>query len=123
MFLENWLTSRTEYYGLWFLIFLAIYGGAVVIFGSIPANILLLIIGGLILKDIADEYRISRGEKSIAYADVEHNPSNIVILIFTFTGILSLSGSIAGIEKSILVPVLAGIDLLLDGSQDFRHEV
>jgi hypothetical protein len=119
--LEKFLTSRTEYYGLWTLAFLAVYGAAILLL-DIPDVIWAAVPAVLLLKDLYDEIRIRDGKESVAYADIEHNPSNIVMLLFMASGFLSLEGTVSGIGLQPAAAVLATLDLLVDGRQDFLVE-
>lgn len=120
MILEKWLTQRTDYYVLWTAIFLIVYGGATT-FLEVPATVWLSIVVISLLKDIYDEIRIYRGGTPLAYADIEHNPSNILILVFIAVGIINPDGSTLRISNTVLIVAMSLIDLVIDGWQDLRH--
>lgn len=119
MFLEKWLTKRTHYYGLFSAIFLMLYGGIVYFLGEFPTYWVLAILAGSLVKDIADQINIYNGGSPIAWNDIEHNPSNLVLLAFIGLGVITLEGSTGGISNSTIGIILALADTALDGYQDF----
>ena len=121
MILDGWLTRRSEYYGLWTIIFAVLYGAATYLFEP-PSWIWIAVTSLFLIKDLLDEYLINSGSSSLAYADIEHNPSNIVILAFSALGVISLEGTTFSVSNALLIPGLAFVDLLLDGSQDLKLE-
>jgi len=83
-----------------------------------PTTIGILIIS--VLKDLYDEYRLQRGGQPLAYANIEHSPSNAVLIVFILTGMIAPSGTYLGIPTTTWALALAVGDLLFDLSQDAR---
>jgi hypothetical protein len=48
-----------------------------------------------VLKDLYDEYRLQRGGQPLAYANIEHSPSNAVLIVFILTGMIAPVGHIS----------------------------
>lgn len=73
-------------------------------------------------KDLVDEYRLQRGRAPVAYAGVEHAPSNAILLVFLATGLVDPAGAHAGVPLEYWAGGLAALDLVFDLSQDLRAE-
>lgn len=111
---------RLRYYPPYFLIFTVIYGVALYLTGPLPGWFVFAILGLSVAKDLIDELRIGRGEDPIAYATIEHNPSNIVLLVAIILGFVRFGPPIAGFDRATIAIAVAVFDFLLDGAQDLR---
>ena len=96
------------------------YGGVVIVLGRFPEPLLLGILVASALKDVYDEYRLRRGDGPLAYAGIEHSPSNAVLIAFVLTGVIRPTGTVLGVSVGTLALWLAAADLVFDLSQDAR---
>jgi len=80
------------------LFFAALYAGIRIWLGAFPDRLLFAILIVSVLKDLYDEYRLQRGGQPLAYASIEHSPSNAVLIVFILSGIISTSGMYVGIS-------------------------
>lgn len=114
------LVARGWHYLAYGLLFALVYGGVRLYFGEFPEWLLFAVLVGSLLKDVYDELRLRRGGQPLAYAGVEHAPSNAVLIIFLLTGFVTPAGAVLGFPASDVAVWLAGFDLLFDLSQDMR---
>lgn len=114
------LARRTYYYLGFFVVFLGLYGGVALVMGAFPDWLLFGVLLFSVAKDVVDEYLIWLGEGPVAYGRIEHNPSNVVLLLFLAAGIVEPAGTVLG-APSRVAAALAAVDLAFDGSQDLRH--
>ncbi len=114
-----WRRRRRQYI-LSFLFFTLLYGSIIAAHGTLPATFILAVLAVALGKDLVDEWRMWHGGEALAYRHIEHNPSNVVLLLVFATGLVALPGATLGVPDRLLVPVLAVLDLMIDGSQDLR---
>ncbi len=114
------LVARGWHYLAYTVFFLAVYGGVRVVTGGFPEWLLFAILIVSLLKDVYDEIRLQRGGQPLAYAGVEHTPSNVVLIAFLLAGIVEPAGTVAGFPARDVALWLAGVDLVFDLSQDMR---
>lgn len=115
------LARRTYYYLGFFVVFLGLYGGVVLVLEGFPDRLLFGVLLLSLAKDVVDEYLIWLGDKPVAYGRIEHNPSNLVLLLFLASGVVEPAGTVLGAPARGVAAALAFLDLALDGSQDLRH--
>lgn len=114
------LLARGWHYVAYTVFFLLVYGGVVVATGGFPTWLLFAILVGSLLKDVYDEIRLQRGGQPLAYAGVEHAPSNVVLAAFLVSGVVAPTGTILGYPTGDVALWLAVVDLVFDLSQDMR---
>lgn len=112
--------ARLGHYAGFTLLFAAVYAGVVRYYGRLPEGLLFGVLGASLLKDLLDEYRLRRGGRPLAYAGVEHAPSNLVLLAMLAAGYVDPAGSFAGISLLRWGLGLAAADLFFDLWQDAR---
>ena len=111
--------ERVGYYGAYTAFFATVYLGVLQKFGRFPEPLLFGLLALSVGKDVADEWRLARGETSLVPV-TEHAPSNVVILVLLATGVVRPRGSFAGHSATRWAAALAFGDLVLDLSQDAR---
>jgi hypothetical protein len=114
------LLARSVHYLVFGVLFLGLYGAVVRFTGGFPEWLLLAILGGSLLKDLYDEVRLRRGGQPLAYAGIEHTPSNLVLLVFVLLDVLEPTGTVLGVPVEPLVIGLAVVDTVFDLWQDAR---
>lgn len=114
------LIARGWHYLGYTLFFLLLYGGLRVALGRFPRWLLFVVLVGSLLKDGFDEWRLRRGGQPLAYAGVEHAPSNVVLGGFLLAGVVDPAGAFLGVPARDWALALAAVDLLFDLSQDAR---
>lgn len=114
------LLARASHYVAFGVLFSLLYGGIVLVRGGFPPWLLLAVLVGSLLKDVYDEIRIQRGGQPLAYAGIEHTPSNLVLLAFLLSGVVDPAGSLFGVPVETLAVGLAVVDTVFDLSQDAR---
>jgi len=114
------LVARGWHYLAYSVFFLLLYGGIRLALGRFPAWLLFAVLVGSLLKDVYDEIRLRRGRQPIAYAGLEHAPSNAVLIAFLLSGFVGPTGSLLGVPARDVALGLAVFDLLFDLSQDVR---
>lgn len=114
------LAARALHYLAYTAAFLLCYGGIRYGLGRFPEPLLFGVLLGSIAKDGYDEYRLRRGRQPLAYAGVEHAPSNVVLLAFLATGVVDPAGALAGLPAGYWAGGLAALDLAFDLWQDSR---
>ena len=97
-----------------------LYGGIRVSTGQFPEWLLFAVLVGSLLKDAYDEIRLQRGGQPLAYAGVEHAPSNAVLIAFLLSGFIDPTGTVVGVPARDVALGIAVVDLLFDLSQDMR---
>lgn len=115
----NWRHIRRQY-AVSFLFFILFYGTILAIHGTLPRPLIGAVLLLAFAKDLADEWRMRHGGDALAYRRVEHNPSNVILLLLFATGTVPLTGATLGVSDRLLFPAVTAIDLLFDGSQDLR---
>jgi hypothetical protein len=114
------LVARGWHYFAYGVFFLLVYGGIRLSTGEFPAWLLFAVLVGSVLKDVYDEIRLQRGGQPLAYAGIEHAPSNAVLIAFLLTGFVDPAGTVLGFPARDVALGLAVGDLLFDLSQDMR---
>lgn len=114
------LVARGWHYLGYSAFFLLLYGGIRLTIGRFPEWLLFGVLVGSLLKDVYDEIRLRRGGQPLAYAGVEHAPSNVVLIIFLLSEFVNPTGTVLGIPTRNVALGLAVVDLLFDFSQDVR---
>ncbi len=114
------LAARAVHYVGYAAFFGLLYGGVRYGLGRFPDALLFGVLLGSVAKDLYDEYRLRRGRQPLAYAGVEHAPSNLVLLAFLATGVVAPSGAIAGVPAGHWAAGIAAFDLAFDLWQDSR---
>ncbi|MDT3434069.1 hypothetical protein [Haloarcula sp. 1CSR25-25] len=114
------LVARGWHYLGYSVFFLLLYGGIRISLGRFPQWLLFGVLAGSLLKDVYDEIRLRRGSRPLAYAGIEHAPSNAVLIGFLLTGFVDPTGTVLGAPAREVALWLAVIDLLFDLSQDMR---
>lgn len=114
------LGSRLTYYAAFTVIFGGIYFGILMTLERFPVWLLFLILLVSLGKDLVDEYRIRKGNGPLAFASIEHNPSNFVLAGLLLSGVVEPTGTVAGLSTRWLALGLAIFDAGLDGWQDVR---
>lgn len=114
------LLARGWHYLAYTVFFLLVYGGIRVATGEFPTWLLFAVLVVSLLKDVYDEIRLRRGDQPLAYAGVEHAPSNVVLILFLLSGFVAPTGTVLGFPARHVALWLAGIDLVFDLSQDMR---
>lgn len=114
------LAARTGHYLAFTLLFLALYGGIVVVLGRFPEPLLLGVLVVSLAKDLYDEVRLRRGGTPLGYAGIEHAPSNAVLIAFILGGVVDPTGTVGGVSVELVALGLAAVDLVFDLSQDLR---
>ncbi len=104
-------------YGVFFSL---VYGGIRVYLGEFPEWALFAVLVGSLLKDVSDEVRLRRGGQPLAYAGIEHAPSNAVLIVFVLSGGIDPVGTVLGVPSRDVALWLAVVDLVFDLSQDVR---
>lgn len=115
------IARRTYFYLGFLVVFLGVYGGVALTLGEFPDWLLFGVLLLSLAKDVVDEYLIWLGQGPVAYGKIEHNPSNLVLLMFLAMGVAEPTGSVLGAPAKFVAAALAIVDLVLDGSQDLRH--
>ena len=114
------LLARGWHYLGYSVVFLLLYGGIRLSLGRFPVWLLVGVLVGSLLKDVYDERRLQRGRKPLAYAGIEHAPSNAILIVFLLSGFIAPTGSVLGVSTRDWTLGLAAVDLLFDLSQDIR---
>jgi hypothetical protein len=114
------LLARGAHYLAFGVLFALLYGGVVLRLGRFPTWLLLGILGASLFKDVYDEIRLRQGGQPLAYAGIEHTPSNLVLLAFLLTGVVDPAGSLVGVPVESLAIGLAVVDTVFDLWQDAR---
>lgn len=114
------LVARGWHYLGYSILFLLLYGGIRLSLGRFPEWLLFAVLVGSLLKDVFDEIRLQRGGQPLAYAGVEHAPSNAILIVFLLSGFVDPTGAVLGIPARDVALGLAVVDLLFDLSQDMR---
>lgn len=114
------LIARGWHYLAYSVLFLVVYGGVRLYLGRFPEWLLFGVLVASLLKDVYDEVRLRRGGQPLAYAGVEHAPSNAVLIGFILVGFVEPSGAVLGFPARDVALGLAVVDLLFDLSQDLR---
>lgn len=112
---------RLYYYIGFFVVFAWVYGVLTLVLNRFPDWLLFGILVVSLGKDLVDEVRMRSGGDPVAYARIEHNPSNVVLLFFLATGFVEPVGEVLSVPLLWVAYGLAVVDLVLDGSQDFRR--
>lgn len=112
--------ARLWHYFAFTVFFALLYGGIRRWLGLFPDRLLFTILIVSVLKDLFDEYRLQRGGAPLAYASIEHSPSNAVLILFILNGVITPTGMYFGIAAPTWALALAIGDLLFDLSQDAR---
>ncbi|KAA9397866.1 hypothetical protein Har1130_06725 [Haloarcula sp. CBA1130] len=112
--------ARLWHYLAFTVFFALLYAGISLWLGSFPDRLLLAILIVSVLKDLYDEYQLQHGGQPLAYANIEHSPSNAVLIAFILSGVIDPSGTYLGIPTATWALALAVGDLLFDLSQDAR---
>lgn len=115
------LLSRLRYYPPFLVGFGVVYGAVWLALDGFPGELALVILVASLLKDLVDEVRIRRGGSALAYASLEHAPSNVVLLLLLAAGEVTPVGTVGGLEVAWLTAVVGLLDLALDVSQDLRQ--
>jgi len=114
------LVARGWHYFGYTVFFLLLYGGIRVSLGQFPEWLLFGVLAVSLLKDVYDEARLRRGRQPLAYAGIEHAPSNAVLIGFLLSGFVDPTGTVLGVGAREAALWLAVVDLLFDLSQDMR---
>lgn len=114
------LAARGWHYVAYTIVFLLSYGGIRIGLGYFPDWLLFGVLIASLAKDLYDEYRLQQDRQPLAYAGVEHAPSNVVLLMFLRADIIMPTGTLAEIPASYWAAGLASLDLVFDLSQDLR---
>ena len=114
--------ARLLHYVAFTVVFLLLYGGIRLWLGGFPAALLFGVLVVSLGKDLIDEVQLARGRPPVAYAGVEHAPSNAILLGFLATGVVDPAGTLAGVPAAYWAGGLAALDLVFDLSQDLRAE-
>ena len=114
------LVARGWHYLVFSVLFLVVYGGIRLVTGGFPEWLLFTVLVGSGLKDVYDEVRLQRGGQPLAYAGIEHSPSNAILIVFLLSGFIDPAGSVLGVSARNVALVIAVADLLFDISQDMR---
>ena len=114
------LLARGLHYVVFGVLFLGIYGAIVRFTGAFPTWLLLAILALSLLKDLYDEVRLRRGSQPLAYAGIEHTPSNLVLLGFLLFDVVDPVGTVLGVPVESLAVGLAVVDTVFDLWQDAR---
>lgn len=114
------LVARGWHYFGYSVFFLLLYGGIRLSTGRFPEWLLFAVLVGSLLKDVYDEIRLRRGGQPLAYAGIEHAPSNAVLIAFLLSGFIAPTGTVLGVPAGDMALGLAVFDLLFDISQDMR---
>lgn len=114
--------ARLLHYAAFTLFFLLLYGGIRFWLGRFPKDLLVGVLVASLAKDLIDEVLLALGRAPLAYAGVEHAPSNAILLGFLATGVVEPTGSLSGVPVTYWAGGLAALDLVLDLSQDLRAE-
>lgn len=114
------LVARGWHYLGYGVFFSLVYGGIRVYLGGFPEWALFAVLVGSLLKDVYDEVRLQRGGQPLAYAGIEHAPSNAVLIVFVLSGVIDPVGTVLGVPSRDVALWLAVIDLVFDLSQDMR---
>jgi hypothetical protein len=112
--------ARVWHYLGFTVLFALLYAGIRIWLGSFPDRLLFAILLVSVLKDLYDEFRLQRGRQPLAYANIEHSPSNAVLIVFILTGMITPTRMYFGIAADTWSLALAVGDLLFDLSQDAR---
>lgn len=114
------LMARGWHYLGYGVFFSLAYGGIRVYLGEFPEWALFAVLVGSLLKDVSDEVRLRRGGQPLAYAGIEHAPSNAVLIVFVLSGGIDPVGTVLGVPSRDVALWLAVVDLVFDLSQDVR---
>lgn len=114
------LVARGWHYLGYTVLFLLLYGGIRLSLGRFPEWLLFAVLVGSLLKDVYDEFRLQRGGQPLAYAGVEHTPSNVILIAFLLSGFVDPTGAVQGFPAHDVALGLAVVDLVFDLSQDMR---
>jgi len=114
------LLARGWHYFGYGVLFALVYGGIRVLTGEFPAWLLFAVLVVSVLKDLYDEIRLQRGGQPLAYAGIEHAPSNAVLIVFILSGFIDPTGTLLGVPARNVALGLAAVDLVFDLSQDMR---
>lgn len=114
------LAARGWHYLAYAVFFSLVYGGILATTGEFPRWLLFAVLVGSLLKDVYDEIRLQQGGQPLAYAGIEHAPSNGVLIVFLLSGLVAPTGSILGYPANEVALWLAVVDLVFDLSQDVR---
>lgn len=114
------LVARGWHYLAYSVLFLLLYGGIRLSTGQFSEWLLFAVLVGSLLKDVYDEIRLQRGGQPLAYAGIEHAPSNAILIIFLLSGFIDPTGTVLGVPARDIALGLAVVDLLFDLSQDMR---
>ncbi|MDY6770296.1 MAG: hypothetical protein SVU88_04965 [Candidatus Nanohaloarchaea archaeon] len=113
--------NRLAMYGIYTVVAAVFYEG---LFRLVPGAAPLVALAVTVLwlvKDLLVDQLLLRGTPAF-YRFLEHNPFNYVLIAGILVGRFDAPGAVLGLDLVILVPLLALVDLLVDGLQDARVE-